>query len=216
MIVPPRRFALLLVATLVFASRSALASPPILSGVMTQPLSFTQTPCLAVADLNEDGVPDLLVGASDIVWFSVRSDGAPRAGATFLPARVNALATADFDRDGHSDVVGSVYSGGSLIVGFGAGTGQVSRTLTIPLSVGAWGVIATDVNSDSFMDILAALPGDRAIAVALGNGDGTFRPVTESFGGTQPIYLAAGDFNRDGILDVADSRQRQVSASGWG
>jgi len=41
--------------------------------------------------------------------------------------------------------------------------------------------------------------------VALGNGDGTFRPPIEFALPNDSYSVALGDFNRDGILDIAAS-----------
>jgi hypothetical protein len=41
--------------------------------------------------------------------------------------------------------------------------------------------------------------------VLLGNGDGTFRGPFVSSAGKQPYFIAAGDFNRDGLPDLAVS-----------
>jgi hypothetical protein len=39
--------------------------------------------------------------------------------------------------------------------------------------------------------------------VLLGNGDGTFRPKTDFFTGSEPIYVTTADFNFDGNPDLA-------------
>lgn len=42
------------------------------------------------------------------------------------------------------------------------------------------------------------------IAVLLGNGNGTFQPaIYYTAGNNSPLGVAAGDFNRDGQLDLA-------------
>ena len=60
--------------------------------------------------------------------------------------------------------------------------------------------LVADFNGDGKLD-LAGL-GVNAAALVLGNGDGTFQPRVEFpvAGSTQA--LAAGDFNRDGALDL--------------
>lgn len=59
-----------------------------------------------------------------------------------------------------------------------------------------------DFNGDGRIDLAGA--GIRSARIMLGNGDGTFQPIVE-FTATsvgQTGALAAGDFNRDGLLDL--------------
>jgi len=46
------------------------------------------------------------------------------------------------------------------------------------------------------------------VAVLLGNGDGTFLPTTHRSVGANPGNFRLGDFNGDGILDLAGLRLR--------
>jgi hypothetical protein len=41
------------------------------------------------------------------------------------------------------------------------------------------------------------------VSVLLGNGDGTFRPARNYGAGRAPTSVAVGDFNRDGMPDLA-------------
>jgi len=82
-----------------------------------------------------------------------------------------------------------------------------------PLGVGGSpSSIATgDFNGDGKLDIAVANAKDNNVSVFLSNGDGTFTPAPHSpftvvggvFGGSVPIAIAVGDFNGDGILDLA-------------
>src|ERR671918_1575175 len=60
--------------------------------------------------------------------------------------------------------------------------------------------IAADLNGDGKPDLAGA--GANAVSVMLGNGDGTFRPKTDSPIGIQTQAVAAGDFNSDGRMDL--------------
>jgi FG-GAP-like repeat len=44
---------------------------------------------------------------------------------------------------------------------------------------------------------------DSTVGVLLGKGDGTFAPQTTYATGFTPFSVAVGDFNGDGILDLA-------------
>src|SRR5919106_3623210 len=60
--------------------------------------------------------------------------------------------------------------------------------------------IAADFNGDGRPDLAGA--GANAVSVMLGNGDGTFRPKTDSPIGIQTQAVAAGDFNSDAKVDL--------------
>jgi hypothetical protein len=83
--------------------------------------------------------------------------------------------------------------------------------VTIPATEMPAGYVATgDFNGDGNLDI-AGLSSD-SVSVALGNGDGTFKPPVETSiasGCTGGAQLGVGDFNNDGKLDVV------VTLSNW-
>jgi polyvinyl alcohol dehydrogenase (cytochrome) len=64
---------------------------------------------------------------------------------------------------------------------------------------GTW-VAVGDFNGDGNADFVVANSG---VSVWLGNGNGTFRAPVSSASGVSPVALATGDFNDDGLLDVA-------------
>src|SRR5690349_11477268 len=73
--------------------------------------------------------------------------------------------------------------------------------------------ISADMNQDGIADIVTAngcsgcdpsvgLNSFNSVSVLLGNGDGRFRSKMSFPVGVQPLDVAVGDFNRDGVLDV--------------
>ncbi len=67
--------------------------------------------------------------------------------------------------------------------------------------------IVADLNHDGKLDLIVFLEDQQGenSYVALGNGDGTFQPPIPIVGGLveSPGELVLGDFNKDGILDIA-------------
>src|ERR1051325_11682624 len=67
------------------------------------------------------------------------------------------------------------------------------------------GIVVGDFNHDHKLDLATsnADPDDsHSIALLIGNGDGTFQAPKFFYGGTKPLNIGIGDFNKDGNLDV--------------
>src|SRR5260370_4517138 len=53
------------------------------------------------------------------------------------------------------------------------------------------------------LDLAVANSGSNNVSVLLGNGDGTFQAAIAFGAGFNPHFVALGDFNSDGRLDLA-------------
>jgi hypothetical protein len=114
------------------------------------------------------------------------------------------LAVADFNGDGRPDLAVTIDSGTSVLLANSDGTFQAAVNYNgaghhVPLAVG-------DFDGDGKIDLAVASFStytNGSVSVLLGRGDGTFQKgVTHSLG-TRPVFVAAGDFNGDGKLDLA-------------
>jgi hypothetical protein len=160
-----------------------------------------------VADVNGDGIPDVLVADScldgtcgnngQVAVLFGNGDGTFQAAVLYDSGSTTAhsLLLADLNGDGKLDVVVANSDSVGLLLGNGDGTFQPA--LYTPAVYGYQGqIVAADFNGDGRLDI-ASSDG----SLLLGNGDGTFTATT----GLIPLGLgiAVGDLNGDGNPDLA-------------
>jgi hypothetical protein len=177
---------------------------------------------IAVADLNGDGNPDVVVGDStgapprNVNVLLGKGDGtfAPPVKYSTGGSGEGQIVTADFNGDGKLDIaiVNDSDNTISLLLGNGDGTFQAGKVVTPALaSDGALGyLVAADFNGDGKMDL--AIPdfcglNCGTLSILLGNGDGTFKAPTVLNTVSGATGITAADFNKDGKLDLAVAGQ---------
>ena len=178
-------------------------------------------------DFNGDGKTDLALlnyaccaTSSAVTTFLGNGDGtfavsAPspivnpgQGGGDYI---AGSMVAADFNGDGKEDlaVVGNYISQGGLAILLGNGDGTFTQA-NLNLNPNAdYGLVATgDFNGDGIPDLIATNYFDYGTAptIFLGKGDGTFTSSAASFTLDYfPTSVVVGDFNGDGILDLAFS-----------
>ena len=180
---------------------------------------------LLTADLNGDGVPDVVLGSSTNNIFVLLGSGDGAFGATpdydlIGMSPLNGIMAGpaiagDFNGDGKTDVAvfeHTVLGLGLIAVGLGNGKGTFQAPVSSPMTeVGATAPALGDFNGDGKMDVVAWTDSLTSIAqnwflsIFLSNGDGTFQPTVHvpTPPSPDPGIVAVGDFNGDGKADLA-------------
>lgn len=117
------------------------------------------------------------------------------------------VATADFNGDGLLDIVAADPPNNELLLFLGNGNGTFQAPLYIGTGLSPANVIAGDFNGDGRQDLATVNSIGNSVSIIFGNGNGTFQPHIDSGvavgNSNTPVWLAAGDFDHDGNLDLA-------------
>jgi Bacterial Ig-like domain (group 3)/FG-GAP-like repeat len=197
----------------VFLSR---ADGSLLPGVnYTSASGSQQLQYVTVADFNKDGKLDIAAADSDngaVQIFNGVGDGTFTVGASLASGAYEDVPTAiisgDFNHDGFPDLAVANINDGTqdVAVMLNDGTGNFLANVTYPLSYSFndIGLAAIDLNNDGNLDLVVPLSSGSVVAILLGNSDGTFQPEADlSIPSSAPVGAAVGDFNGDGIPDLA-------------
>ena len=174
---------------------------------------------LVAADLRKIGVVDLIVAEADSESIGVllgKGDGtfAPEV-EYFVPAPPLSLDVADFNGDGHLDIVAGLWGDNNtspLATLPGDGTGKFGAPLSqvVDLVTGAYAtttVVAKDLNNDGIPDLVVIDQGGvvDGLHSYVGRGDGTFKHaqyIVENGGPVLVTNVALGDMDSDGCVDA--------------
>jgi hypothetical protein len=182
----------------------------------------TQPHAVAVGDFNGDGKPDLAVAntGSDTVSVLLNTTAMGATTPSFAAQQTFAVGTApdgvavgDFNGDGKPDL--AVANSGSNTVSVLLDTTAMGATVpsfavqqTFAVGMNPVSVAVGDINGDGKPDLAVVNSGSNTVSVLLNTT--TMGATTPSFAaqqtfstGTQPSAVAIGDFNGDGLPDLA-------------
>ena len=177
---------------------------------------------VAVADVNGDGIPDIITADSISTVEVLLGNG----NGTFRPPQSYfagyypySVAVGDFNGDGLPDlaVVNSAYPNDRVSVLLGNGDGSFRAPVSYPVGAGTgannYTVAVGDFTGNGVDDIAVVNAQANTVSVLLSNGDGTFQAKRDYRTGTQPFSVAVGDFNGDGLPDLAVANLRDGTVS---
>jgi hypothetical protein len=179
-------------------------------------LGGTQPYSAAVADFNADGINDVavadLVNGPIIVLLGTPT-GAFQDAVLYPPGGTgpHILITYDINLDGKPDLITANRGSTDVSVLIGRGDGTFRKAIrsstgpeTTPPS-GPYSIEVADFNLDGVPDLATANFNVGTASVLIGIGNGKFEPPIETptATGGNSYGVAVGDFNGDGIPDLA-------------
>jgi hypothetical protein len=180
----------------------------------------TSLASVAVADVNGDGIPDIIIANKQDSTVSVllgNGDGTFAPRQTFSVGNDNAptsVAVADVNGDGIPDIITANSGDNTVSVLLGNGDGTFQPQQTFPVGTGPTSVAVADLNGDGRPDIITGNSGSGSVSVLPGNGDGTFQPQQTFPVGTGLTSVAVADVNGDGKPDLIVGNRAHTSYSG--
>ncbi len=180
-----------------------------------------QARTITVDDFNGDAKADVASGgwngSHGLSVLLGNGNGTLQAPLSYPVGNVYAIATFDFNADGKRDVAWADASGAVVSIRLGKGNGTFQAEPRIPLVRGATAgsIVTGDFNNDGHADIGVGFLTIDAVAVILGNGDGSFAPPRYINPGASVGPLIAGDFNNDGNLDLVGDYNEPASGTAF-
>jgi hypothetical protein len=173
---------------------------------------------VAIADLDKDGKPDLLVTSGNSGYISVFRNTSTTTGAiTFAPVvtisdyfHSDNITVADFDGDGKVDLATANFAAGISIWKNASTPGVISFPARIDYTAGTnpASIAAGDLNRDGKPDLVVRNSSSSTISVFKNtsiSGTIQFAPKSDYTIGSNSGGLSIGDLNGDGKPDVAVS-----------
>ncbi len=191
------------------------------NGTFKTPVDYpsgTNPFAVAVGNLNGDAYPDLAVAdETSPGTVSVLLNNGDGTFAASVPYSVGdfplAVAIGDFNGDGLEDLAVANSGDSTISILLNTGNGVFSTQVTYPVGKGAYpnSIVAANLfdHTNGVLDLAVSDADNNAVWVLEGNGDGTFQTAKEYAANTTgvttttPVALAVGDFNGDGLPDLA-------------
>lgn len=179
--------------------------------------------CVSLADLNDDGLPDVTLTWSQPSWrtpngyvsvFQNQGRGTfsfwkkIQAGFT-----LSAVTQTDLDADGNLDLMVTSLFTDSIKVLLQLRPGQYTKPANLEVGFSPVALSYKDLDGDGHRDLISTNRASHSASILLGRGDGSFRPAGHYAVGAIPTAMGIEDFDNDGLPDIvtANSGSNDVS-----
>ena len=167
---------------------------------------YTSRSDVEIADIDNDGIGDVLVGHSGgVTVLKGASHGGLTASFITTDLACEHIATTDIDMDGNQDVVCQSWANGAKLL-YGNGTGGIRNQTTLATGGNGYNDIKLgDITGDGRPDLVITSAQSSSVFVYphLGNGFGVGLAYPAPESSWTPSANAIGDFNSDGRNDLA-------------
>lgn len=177
----------------------------------------------SLADLDDDGLPDLTLTWSQPSWRTpngyvsvLRNQGQ----GTFSAWRtiqagftLSAVTQTDMDADGHLDLMVTSLFTDSIKLLLQLSPGQYTKPANMEVGFSPVALGYKDLDGDGYRDLISTNRASDSTSILLGRGDGSFQPAGHYAVGAVPTAMGVEDFDNDGLPDIvtANSGSDDVS-----
>jgi type II secretory pathway component GspD/PulD (secretin) len=212
---------LALLSSNVSAASSALNAAAAAGALPTTNYAVGNSPVsVAIADVNGDGIPDLIVaneGSGTTSALGTVSILLGLGGGTFGTASnltigttqdlkipmPSAVAVSNFGGDVNMDIAVTDSANNNVAILRGMGNGTFAAPVTYPTGNTPVALLVGNFNANGFPDLAVVNQADNTVSILLGQSGGTFTAKTDYPVGTMPVAIASGTFTGNGVIDLA-------------
>lgn len=166
---------------------------------------------VAIADMNKDGLNDLVIADDAASNVAVYLQDAANPGSFLSPVNVavganpRSVAVGDFNKDGRLDIAVANFGDDTIAVRLQNSGASLSFASSADLTADTNPrfVIADDFNKDGVLDLAVANEGSvLTLHFGIPATPGTFAAAVQFDADSAPVALASGDINQDGFPDL--------------
>ena len=160
------------------------------------------------ADLNDDGLLDIVVGNDlngGMVEVSFQETGETFGEFTEIATldQPGGVATSDVSGDGRADIITANRATDTISIFEQNASGGFALAATMDVGDNPTDIQVADLNDDDKADLVITNRDSGDVSVFLGNGDGSFADELRFLVGRGPTGLVLDDIDNDGDIDAA-------------